>query len=193
MSYYDDAQNVEQYVQMADGYDGSELIKVLRTYLSDGSSVLELGMGPGKDLDLLSKHYLATGSDMSPAFIERYRAQNPKADLLLLDAASLDTQRQFDCIYSNKVLQHLRRQELAESFRKQAQRLKKGPAKILSRVSVGDRIVQWLVRVVGLQGPGVEQLGQAHAYLLSVSLTALQRSDYRELSLSVAVARCNFY
>ena len=65
MGYYDDAENVKEYVEMAEGFDGRELIDVLREYLAEGASVLELGMGPGKDLEMLSEHYRATGSDSS--------------------------------------------------------------------------------------------------------------------------------
>ena len=56
MGYYDDPKNVEEYVKMAESYDGQELIDVLHRYLPDGASVLELGMGPGKDYLLLSHH-----------------------------------------------------------------------------------------------------------------------------------------
>ncbi len=96
---------------MADGYDGAELIALLRRYLPEGSSVLELGMGPGKDLDLFRQSYRVTGSDISRVFLDRYRKDHPEADLLLLDATSMDTDRTFDCIYSNKVLHHLSRPE----------------------------------------------------------------------------------
>ena len=36
-----------------------------------GSTLLELGMGPGKDLDLLKKTYSVTGSDSSKIFVYR--------------------------------------------------------------------------------------------------------------------------
>lgn len=39
--------------------------------------------------------------------------------LLLLDAITLKTEQKFDCIYSNKVLQHLGRDELALSLQRQ--------------------------------------------------------------------------
>ncbi len=55
MSYFHEEKNVAEYIQLADGFDGKELIEILKGYLSLGSSVLELGMGPGKDLDMLVK------------------------------------------------------------------------------------------------------------------------------------------
>ena len=119
MGFYDDKKNVEDYIKMAKGYDGKVLIDVLKIYLPEKSTVLELGMGPGVDLDMLRETYTVTGSDVSQVFIDRYREQNPDADLMQLDATDLAAERTFDAIYSNKVLHHLTRKELAESFRKQ--------------------------------------------------------------------------
>lgn len=62
---------------MAEGFDGKELIKILQKYLPANSTVLELGMGPGKDLNILRKNYTITGSDTSQIFLERYKKQNP--------------------------------------------------------------------------------------------------------------------
>ena len=125
-SYYEDKAGVDSYIEMAEGYDGRALIGELHSYLPDGASVLELGMGPGKDLDILSEHYVVTGSDYSAEFLARYRQQHPNADLLKLDAATLDTDRTFDCIYSNKVLQHLSRDQLRQSLTQQAELLNVG-------------------------------------------------------------------
>ena len=121
MGYYDSEENVQQYIAMAEGYDGRDLVTILAQHLPAGSTVLELGMGPGKDLVLLGEHFQVTGSDSSPVFVERYRAAFPAADVLLLDAVTLETDRRFDAIYSNKVLYHLSRQELAQSFQRQAE------------------------------------------------------------------------
>ncbi len=119
MGFYDDEKTALQYITMAEGYDGRELVTVLREHLRDGASVLELGMGPGIDLQLLNEHFSATGSDNSQFFVDRYRKLHPDSDLLLLDAVKLDTERSFDCIYSNKVLHHLTNEQLAQSLGRQ--------------------------------------------------------------------------
>lgn len=123
MSFYDDPKNAEDYIKMAKGYDGAELIGILGEHLAKQSSLLELGMGPGVDLDILRKRYQVTGSDNAAYFLERYKSANPNADLIELDAVAINTDRQFDCIYSNKVLHHLSDDELNKSFENQAQAL----------------------------------------------------------------------
>ena len=120
MGYYDRTENVEAYIQMAEGYDGREFVPVLEKYVRRGASVLELGMGPGKDLRILGESFQVTGSDVSKVFLDRYRKTHPDADLLLLDAATMDTDRTFDCIYSNKVLHHLTSDELRQSLGRQS-------------------------------------------------------------------------
>ena len=126
MAYFDDAKNVRQYIKMAEGYDGRELIKVVKRHLPKGSSVLELGMGPGKDLDLFTKHYRATGSDSSQVFLNLYRKRHEDADLLLLDAVTIETDRRFDGLYSNKVQHHLTKKELRRSLEAQERILNPG-------------------------------------------------------------------
>ena len=106
---------------MADGYDGRELIELLKKYLKKGSSVLELGMGPGKDFDILSENFQVTGSDSSSVFLNLNKKRNKAADLILLDAVKMNIDRKFDCIYSNKVLHHLSKDELKKSLIKQAE------------------------------------------------------------------------
>ncbi len=117
MQYFQQQKNVLKYIKMAEGYDGKELIEILKRILNYGSTILELGMGPGKDLDILSSDYIVTGSDNSKIFLELYRKKN--TDLLLLDAISIETERKFDCIYSNKVLIHLTKPELIKSLKRQ--------------------------------------------------------------------------
>ena len=126
MGFFDTEEGVSEYLEMAKGHDGRELIEKLSEHLQPGSTVLELGMGPGTDLELLSKRYQVTGSDNSSLFIETYRKVNPEAELLLLDAVTLETDRRFDCLFSNKVLHHLMREDLEKSVPRQADILEEG-------------------------------------------------------------------
>ncbi|MFC2170969.1 class I SAM-dependent methyltransferase, partial [Calditrichota bacterium] len=126
MGYFDERKNVDEYIRMVEDYEAGELIEILKRYLPAGSTVLELGMGPGKDLDLLAKTYTVTGSDYSNIFLELYRKKHPSADLLKLDAVSLETDRKFDCIYSNKVLHHLLKSDIHRSYTRQKELLNDG-------------------------------------------------------------------
>jgi SAM-dependent methyltransferase len=126
MGYFDTDEGADEYIQMAEGYDGRELIEILRRHVRSGSSVLELGMGPGKDLALLQPYFQATGSDGSAVFVDRYRALEPSADVLVLDAVDIDTERRFDAIYSNKVMQHLSKRDAGQSLAAQHRTLNPG-------------------------------------------------------------------
>ncbi len=124
--FFDREENVKRYIEMRDGIDGGHLIKKLRQHLPLKSKVLELGLGPGNDLDILRRYYDVVGSDISAAFLEHYRTRNPGVELIELDATSLETKHTFDCIYSNKVLHHLKREELRTSFERQNELLNSG-------------------------------------------------------------------
>ena len=139
MGYFDSKQNVEAYVRMAEGFDGRELVAVLERHLPPGSSVLEIGMGPGKDLRWLGRRFRPTGSDKSSVFVDRMRTADPSADVLRLDAVTLETDRRFDAIYSNKVLHHLTPDEMAASLRAQRRILREGGL-ALHALWRGDRL-----------------------------------------------------
>lgn len=119
MGFFDNKENVQEYIKMADGYDGSDLISILKNYLPEGSTLLELGIGPGKDLDILRKSFVVTGSDNSNVFVDLYKKNNHDVDVVELDAVTIDTEKKFKCIYSNKVLVHLEKDELIKSLQRQ--------------------------------------------------------------------------
>ena len=119
MAFFYTEQGMEQYIKMAEGYDGAELIKILQKYLPVNSTVLELGIGPGKDMGILKKTYRVTGSDNSQVFLDKYKEKHQDDDLLLLDAVTIQTDRKFDCIYSNKVLHHITDEDLVKSLQRQ--------------------------------------------------------------------------
>jgi len=139
MGFYDDEETAKQYIAMAEGYDGRLLIAEMSDHIPEGASVLEIGMGPGADLDLLSERYQATGSDNSRFFVDRYRDAHPDSDLLVLDAITLKTDRKFDCIYSNKVLHHLNDSELCLSLQRQHRLLAEG-GHVMHSFWKGDRM-----------------------------------------------------
>jgi trans-aconitate methyltransferase len=124
MNPFSTRKSAAEYIYMSDGYDGRAIVEVLNRYLPPGSSVLEIGMGPGRDMELLEEKYSVTGSDISRAFLDLYREKEPDADLLQLDLLTLETDRRFDCIYSNKVLHYLSPEQLRRSFLRQGEVLK---------------------------------------------------------------------
>jgi len=118
-NYYKTKETVEEYIQLAKDVNGLKLIDKLRAFLPADSSVLEIGSGPGTDFQILKKYYRMTGSDYSQEFLSRLVSNNPTDEFLKLDAISLQTDNQFDGIYSNKVLQHLTDDELKKTISRQ--------------------------------------------------------------------------
>ena len=122
-NYYKNKESVEEYIKLADGVDSSKLIQKLKSYLPGGSSLLEIGSGPGTDFQLLKKNYKVIGSDFSEEFLKLLILNNPEDEFLNLDAVTLNTDKKFDGIYSNKVLQHLSDDELKTSILRQVELL----------------------------------------------------------------------
>jgi ubiquinone/menaquinone biosynthesis C-methylase UbiE len=124
--YYQTRESAESYIKVAKEFDGQELIHHLGNFIQKGSTVLELGTGPGTDLEILSQSYHVTGSDFSQHFLDILIEKKIQNELLLLNAITLEVDSTFDCIYSNKVLQHLTNDELLLSIQNQLQILKDG-------------------------------------------------------------------
>ena len=122
--YYKTQESVNEYIHSAKGFDGSELIDKLIQILPQHSTLLEIGSGPGTDWKLLSKIYNVVGSDNSKEFINHLSSENPSGYFIELDAITLDTSKAFDGIYSNKVLHHLKDDELINSINRQHEILK---------------------------------------------------------------------
>lgn len=125
-NYYNSKASVQEYIKLAEGVDGRDLIAKLKNYLQPGASLLELGSGPGTDFQILKKDYKATGSDYSTAFLDHLKSQNSEDNFLHLDAITLACDDNFDGIYSNKVLQHLSDDALKQSIRRQSNILESG-------------------------------------------------------------------
>ncbi|GAA3633191.1 class I SAM-dependent methyltransferase [Flavivirga jejuensis] len=117
--YYKTKESVEEYIKLAKGFNGSQLIEKLKKVLPNNSVLLEIGSGPGSDWEILKKSFNVVGSDNSAEFLSFLIAKNPNEEFLELDAITLKTDKKFDGIYSNKVMHHLRDNELTESFKRQ--------------------------------------------------------------------------
>ena len=117
--YYKTKRSVEEYIKLAKDVNGSELIEKLKEFLPSRSSLLEIGSGPGTDWQILQGDFEVVGSDNSREFLDHLISENPKGTFLELDAIDLLTDTKFDGIYSNKVLHHLKENELLNSISRQ--------------------------------------------------------------------------
>ncbi|MEN8202978.1 MAG: class I SAM-dependent methyltransferase [Bacteroidota bacterium] len=118
-NYYHTKESVEEYIRKAEGHDGRQIISRLKEYLPAGSTLLEIGSGPGTDWKILKEYYNVFGSDNSLEFLKYLQASIPHGVFLELDARSLETSLRFDGIYSNKVLHHLEDEVLEVSIKGQ--------------------------------------------------------------------------
>ncbi|MCL6293739.1 class I SAM-dependent methyltransferase [Jejuia spongiicola] len=117
--YYKTKESVEEYIKLAKGFNGAQLIEKLKKFLPLNSTLLEIGSGPGSDWSILNKSYKTTGSDNSDEFLSYLNAKNATSEFLNLDATTLRTEKKFDSIYSNKVMHHLTDDELIKSIKRQ--------------------------------------------------------------------------
>lgn len=117
--YYKTKESVEEYIRLAKDVNGRQLIEKLKQVLAPKSTLLEIGSGPGTDWKILNKSFQVMGSDNSIEFLNHLRAENPNGKFLELDAITLQTDKKFDGIYSNKVLHHLNDHELVNSIKRQ--------------------------------------------------------------------------
>lgn len=123
MKFFMKEENVNQYIEMTKEYDPTSIVNKVKKYLPKGSTLLELGMGEGRDLELLSKEYKVVGSDNSEVFINKYKEKNKGIEVLPIDATMMNTERTFDCIYSNKILHHLTKKDFIKSLNLQKNNL----------------------------------------------------------------------
>lgn len=127
MNYYDNPKNVTDYIQMAKGCNGKNIINALTQHLGANASILELGSGPGNDLEILiSLGHSVQGSDISKPFVNHLKQRFEQNKIHQLDAIhfELPNPQKFDCIYSNKVLHHLTLTEFEKSLLNQTELLK---------------------------------------------------------------------
>jgi ubiquinone/menaquinone biosynthesis C-methylase UbiE len=145
----DPKQVVEQgYDQVADAYahleDGTEWprmrwVRKLLSYLSPGSSVLDLGCGSGIPADIeFSKQHLVTGVDISQAQVSLARQNIPQGSFIHGDAGSVEFQAaSFNAVISFYALEHIPRGEHENILGRIYQWLKPGGLLLIS-MEAGD-------------------------------------------------------
>jgi len=119
VEFYNDPVKIDEYESMCEEYDGSELYALLDKHLTDNSTLLELGSGPGNDINYLKKKYSVTGSDLSDEFLIRCKKKHADVPFIKLDAVSIKSDKLFDCVFSNKVLHHFTIEDLEKSLKRQ--------------------------------------------------------------------------
>ena len=117
--YYKSKETVDVYLKAAADVNSKPLIEKLKGFLSAGSTLLELGSGPGTDWQILNETYNVTGSDNSDEFLNHLKNENPEGRFLNIDAVTINAEESYDGIYSNKVLHHLEDDELNRSIASQ--------------------------------------------------------------------------
>ncbi|MCG8581653.1 MAG: class I SAM-dependent methyltransferase [Bacteroidales bacterium] len=120
-SFFEREENVKQYFEMTADYDGSWFFDQFQKHIPVQYKCLELGMGPGKDLDNIRTKYDVVGSDYSFVFAELYKRSHPEIKIKVLDAVTIRIKQTFDCIYTNKVLHHLSHDDVKKSISRQAE------------------------------------------------------------------------
>jgi cyclopropane fatty-acyl-phospholipid synthase-like methyltransferase len=121
MKTYETKNGVEEYIKMCEGYDNSKFKDLILKHLDKGSSMLEVGMGPGNDFEWLSEYYDLTGSDYSEEFISRAKIRFPDGEFLILDGITLETNKKYDGIYSCKVYQHFDLDLVEKALKRQSE------------------------------------------------------------------------
>lgn len=113
------------------------IVNLLDEYLLDHSTILELGSGNGADLAKLSKNYQVIGLDISKENIQKINEKYPELEMRLIDVREMDIDGKFDCIYSNKLLSYLTKEELTKVLEMKANHLN-DEGMILMTLNYGD-------------------------------------------------------
>ncbi|GJM60697.1 class I SAM-dependent methyltransferase [Persicobacter diffluens] len=124
--FYKNEKTAQQYIQMTEGYDPSLMQALFSKWIKTTDTILELGSGPGRDLEWITTNYEVEGSDYSPFFVNLLKEKFPAMPVHQMDATALETDKSYDAIFSNKVLHHLEHDQLAESLQQQWKALKPG-------------------------------------------------------------------
>jgi trans-aconitate 2-methyltransferase len=100
--------NPQQYLKFRNERTQPSLDLVTRIRMDLPGTIIDIGCGPGNSTQVLHQRWPEaeiTGVDNSPEMIEKARKDYPDQKWLLADASKLESDRTFDVVFSNAVLQ----------------------------------------------------------------------------------------
>ncbi len=118
----DEFNHLQEEDEIEEHYN-TRMVNLVDEYLLDRSAILELGSRTAADLLKLSKNYEVTGSDSSKTVINRIQEAHPDLEVKKLDLHALAIKGTYDCIYSDKVLSELSKEELIHALNNQVEHL----------------------------------------------------------------------
>lgn len=115
MNYYD--QNGLEFIENTLSLDLTPLYTRFDKYLAEGSKILDIGCGPGRDLKYFSKKYQAMGLEPSGVLAQYARAFSG-CNIVESRIQDYSTNEKFDGIWACASLLHLTSTELLDIFQK---------------------------------------------------------------------------
>jgi len=116
------AKNKELYDQIAVEFSDTRAniwpeFEYFKGYLQNGQTVLDLGCGNGRLLDLLKEYQLNyLGLDFSPKLIKEAQQNWPNYKFAVADILKLDLRQKYDLIFLVAVLHHVPSRKLREQL-----------------------------------------------------------------------------
>ena len=113
----------------------NEIKEIVLSLNGNFSSVLELGCGNGRlsqKLPINWNNYV--GVDFSDSLLTQYQENCPDLELCLDDASKYKTNRKFDLIFSNGLIQYLKKEELQELIFNSSRHLNEGGSLLLANI-----------------------------------------------------------
>ena len=97
----------------------------LRNHLPKFQKVLELGSKKGDDLKLLDEYYEVVASEDEKVKTRFLKDEFIDIRVILVDKIEVDTQKKFDCVFSNRIFDECNIDEIKQSFENQKSVLNK--------------------------------------------------------------------
>jgi trans-aconitate 2-methyltransferase len=100
--------NPDLYLKFSGERTRAAVDLIARIQVRAPRTVIDVGCGPGNSTQALAARFpnaRLTGLDNSPAMIAKARSDFPQGEWILGDAASFESARQFDVVFSNAAIQ----------------------------------------------------------------------------------------